>query len=124
MAGVSPDISVHGHAGMVKADPEMLRAVLMNLVLNACQAEPGGPVEVRMSSHEGMARLQVLDRGPGIPEHVRERVFEPFVTTKSGGTGLGLTIVKRLAEMQGGSVSLRAREEGGTLAEVTLPAKP
>jgi two-component system CheB/CheR fusion protein len=124
MAGVSPDISVHGDTGMLKADPEMLRAVLLNLVLNACQAEPSGSVEIRTSSGGGVARLQVLDRGPGIPEHVRERVFEPFVTTKSGGTGLGLTIVKRLAEMQGGSVSLRARDGGGTLAEVTLPAKP
>jgi signal transduction histidine kinase len=69
----------------------------------------------------GACRVSILDRGPGIPPDTRERVFEPFYTTKSGGTGLGLPVVKRLMDLQGGSITLGDREGGGTAAEITLP---
>ena len=58
--------------------------------------------------------------GARIPPEVRERVFEPFYTTKPGGTGLGLAIVKRLMERQGGTVTLEDRKGGGTVATVTV----
>jgi signal transduction histidine kinase len=123
MVDAHPQISVGGDAAVVRADPEMLRAILLNLILNACQADPDREVEVRTSVDGPLCRIQVLDRGPGIAPDLRDRVFEPFVTTKSGGTGLGLAIVKRLVEMQGGSVDLRPRDGGGTVAEVALPVK-
>jgi len=63
----------------------------------------------------------VLDRGPGIDPAIRARIFEPFFTTKHGGTGLGLAIVKRLADLQGGTVTLGDRDGGGTQACVSLP---
>ena len=106
---------------MVQADPEMLRAVMLNLVLNACQASGGQPVEIETVVDGGACRIEVRDRGPGISDDIRDRIFEPFFTTKSSGTGLGLPIVKRLMEVQGGHVRLRSRDGGGTVAEVSLP---
>ena len=68
-----------------------------------------------------MCRISIADRGQGIPDDIRERVFEPFFTTRATGTGLGLAIVRRLVELQDGTVTLRERDGGGTIAEVTLP---
>ena len=68
-----------------------------------------------------MCRISIADRGPGIPDHIRDRVFEPFFTTRATGTGLGLAIVRRLIELQDGTVTLHERTGGGTVAEVTLP---
>ena len=116
-------ITVKGDNATIQADAEMLRAVLLNLLLNACQASAGRDVEIVTAVRDGWCRIEVLDRGPGISQDSRERIFDPFFTTKSGGTGLGLPIVRRLMDAQGGSVSLSAREGGGTVAEVVLPLK-
>ena len=104
----------------VGADAEMLRATLLNLLLNACQAG-GAEVAVTAEPLGDICRISVLDRGGGITGDVMERVFEAFYTTKKTGTGLGLPIVKRLIELQGGTVTLRPRDGGGTVAELTLP---
>ena len=115
-------IEMTGDPAIVQADPELLRELLLNLVLNACQASVGtGPIVVATTAAKETCRVAILDRGPGIPDEIRHRVFEPFFTTKHGGTGLGLAIVKRLADLQGGSVTLGDREGGGTAAVVTLP---
>jgi signal transduction histidine kinase len=99
----------------------MLRAVVLNLILNACQASGGQAVEIVTTTEARVCHVAILDRGPGIPPEARDRVFEAFYTTKRGGTGLGLAIVKRLIELQGGTVSLTPREGGGTSAIVTMP---
>ena len=120
----APDLCqvvIAGGAVVARADPDMLRAVLLNLLLNACQASCGQPVEIQMSVSQGNACIEVRDRGPGISDEIREKIFDPFFTTKSSGTGLGLPIVKRLVEAQGGTVGLGPREGGGTVAEVVLP---
>jgi PAS domain S-box-containing protein len=118
-----PDASipVTGDEVTVTADPDMLRAALLNLTMNASQAAPHDEVEIRVTAHPTSCSIAVCDRGPGIPADVRERVFEPFFTTRVNGTGLGLAIVKRLVELQEGTVQLRDRVGGGTIAEVTLP---
>ena len=103
------------------ADLDMLRAALLNLAINACQAAAGAPVEIQITADHGACRIAVCDRGPGIPPDVRDRMFEPFFTTRPGGTGLGLAIVKRLVEIQDGAVRLQDRPGGGTIAEVTVP---
>ena len=123
LSGLTFECSVSGENATVNTDPEMLRAVLLNLVLNASQASGGRKVEVATEVRDGLCYIQVLDRGPGIPPEVRDRIFEPFFTTKSGGTGLGLPIVKRLMDAQGGSVSVSPRDGGGTIAEVVLPLR-
>ena len=98
----------------------MLRAALLNLLLNACQAG-STRVEVRTSSARTVCRIEVLDNGSGIPQDVIAHLFEAFYTTKKTGTGLGLPIVKRLVALQDGTISVKPREGGGTVAEVTLP---
>ena len=114
-------IQISGDDVTACADPDMLRAALLNLALNACQAAVKEDVEVRVATVNATCRISVCDRGPGIPAAVRERVFEPFFTTRVNGTGLGLAIAKRLMELQEGSVELNDRPGGGTIAEVTIP---
>jgi signal transduction histidine kinase len=89
--------------------------------MNAYHAAPDADVDIQFSADGTLCRVAVSDRGPGIPPDVRERVFEPFFTTRAGGTGLGLAIVKRLLELQDGSITLSDRPDGGTIAVVTLP---
>jgi PAS domain S-box-containing protein len=114
-------IPVSGEHIQAYADPDMLRAALLNLTLNACQAAPSQEVEVLVDGDDRMCLVAVCDRGPGIRPDIRDQVFEPFFTTRVNGTGLGLAIVKRLIELQEGTVRLADREGGGTIAEVTLP---
>jgi PAS domain S-box-containing protein len=119
---IVPSIEVQVPPGLlVRADPEMLRAALLNLLMNACQAGGSTAVNVTAAPDNGICRLVVADRGPGIGEEIRVRVFEPFFTTRAAGTGLGLAIVRRLIELQEGTVVLRDRPGGGTIAELTLP---
>jgi PAS domain S-box-containing protein len=109
----------------VMADPEMLRELSLNLLMNACQASRAHttePVRVNVTTADGACRIEILDRGAGIDSGIRDRIFEPFFTTKHGGTGLGLAIVKRLVDLQGGSVTLDDRDGGGACACVALPA--
>ena len=106
----------------VHADREMLRAMLLNLLLNACQSGASEPVEISVAVHDGKCRVEIADRGTGIPEGDLERVFEAFHTTKKSGTGLGLAIVRRLAMLQGGTIELQPRPGGGIVARIVLPA--
>jgi two-component system CheB/CheR fusion protein len=114
-------IVIGGGELTVRADPEMLRAAMLNLVLNACQAAGKEAVEVHLVADGQVGRIEVRDRGPGVPSEIRDRVFEPFFTTRTNGTGLGLAIVKRLLELQDGTAALLDRPGGGTIAEVTIP---
>jgi PAS domain S-box-containing protein len=114
-------IVIGGDELTVRADPEMLRAAMLNLVLNACQAAGKEAVEVHLVVDGQVGRIEVRDRGPGVPSEIRDRVFEPFFTTRTNGTGLGLAIVKRLLELQDGTAALLDRPGGGTIAEVTIP---
>ena len=124
-ANTEPAIDVHVPAGLfVRADPDMLRAALLNLVMNACQAGADRPVEVTAAVESTHCRVAIGDRGSGIAENIRDRVFEPFFTTRASGTGLGLAIVRRLTEIQDGTVTLRDRPGGGTIAELTIPLAP
>jgi two-component system sensor histidine kinase HydH len=107
----------------VWCDSRKIKQVLINLVQNALDVSPaGGAIELRVLRGEGAdARVEVRDRGPGVSEAVRDRVFEPGVTTKPAGSGLGLAIARGLARQHGGDLALRPREGGGCVAELTLP---
>ncbi len=120
-----PSVDIIGPAPLrVQADPDMLRAALLNLLMNACQAGAGARIDIELAAEETVCRIAISDRGPGIAPEIRDRVFEPFFTTRTAGTGLGLAIVKRLLELQDGRVVLRDRQGGGTTADVTLPLAP
>ncbi len=106
----------------VSIDPERCRSILENLIRNAI--ESGGDesqVEVEVSAEGASVFVDVLDRGAGIASADRARVFDPFYTTKSRGTGIGLAICERFASAAGGRIELAAREGGGTRARFELP---
>jgi PAS domain S-box-containing protein len=105
----------------VRADREMLRDVLLNLVLNACQSGSTEPIEVSLHEDATSCAIEIADRGAGFGGVDPERLFEAFHTTKKSGTGLGLAIVRRLVTMQDGTIVLLPRDGGGAIARVTLP---
>lgn len=106
----------------VLGDPEQLRPVFLNVLLNAAQAQHGtGEVSIGLARHDGLVLLSFADRGPGIPAEVREHIFEPFFTTKHRGTGLGLAIARRVLELHGGRIAARFPDGGGTVIEIALP---
>lgn len=114
-----------GDAPIVRGDRRKLRQVLINLVQNALDASPpGDEVRLRARAQGDGAVVDVLDRGPGPPAELGERVFEPGVTTKETGHGLGLTIARALARQHGGDLTLARREGGGCLAALSLPGAP
>ena len=122
------DPAVTAPALWYRGDADALRGLLMNLVQNALAAMPGGgtlSVRVRAEGSGGTraAVLEVADTGEGIPESLRDRIFEPFVTGRPGGTGLGLAIARKIAEDHGGSIGFETGAEG-TIFRVRLPAGP
>jgi PAS domain S-box-containing protein len=116
------DIRVPHTGAVVRADREMVRAALLNLLMNACQSGSVEPVEVVVSEENGQCRVDIADRGSGLGDVDPERLFEAFHTTKKSGTGLGLAIVRRLASLQGGAVTLARRDGGGAIASLILPS--
>lgn len=108
---------------VAEADEDQVQQLLVNLVLNALDAMPdGGEIEVRLESREGQAELRVLDTGPGIPESLFPTLFDPFVSTKETGIGLGLAVSHRIAARHGGDLSAVNRPEGGACFVLRLPA--
>jgi len=106
-------------------DPEQIRQVLLNLILNAIQAMKGpGSITVSTESISGEAILRVRDHGPGLPGDNPHEIFDLFFTTKAGGTGLGLPIAYRLIEQHGGRIEAANHPEGGALFTVHLPYEP
>jgi len=118
------DFALPLQAVAVAGDADQLRQVLVNLLLNAAQALSGqGRLVIALSVAGGYAELTVDDDGPGIPPQERERVFQPFVTTKapSEGTGLGLALCRKLVEAHEGTISAAASPLGGARLLVSLP---
>ena len=94
---------------------------LTTRVLNAVHAVQGkGGIRVAARASDEMCTIAVADSGPGIPPKVREKLFTPFFTTKSRGTGLGLSTAKRFVEAQGGSIAIDCPASGGTTVVIQL----
>jgi nitrogen fixation/metabolism regulation signal transduction histidine kinase len=124
-------VRFEGEPGDLRGDRDQLTQVLLNLVSNGCiaaeeraQGDPAGPApEVRVTSSvggPGRLRWTVWDNGAGIPASVRDRLFEPYVTTRKGGTGLGLAITYRIVTDHGGTLTARS-DTSGTTFVVELP---
>ena len=106
----------------VWADGDQLKQVFLNLALNALQAMPdGGRLEVDSQAVQGGVVVHFRDTGVGIPETIREQLFEPFCTTRAGGTGLGLAVARRIVDAHSGGITLESEAGCGTTATVWLP---
>jgi signal transduction histidine kinase len=103
-------------------DTRQIRQMLLHLVKNAVEAMPeGGKLSIAYTEENGWGRITIRDTGMGMAEDSMERAKDPFFTTKTYGTGLGLTMVERIVQAHGGNFSLRTREGGGMEATVKLP---
>ncbi|MCP5143172.1 MAG: HAMP domain-containing protein [Gammaproteobacteria bacterium] len=110
-------------AACAEIDVDRVQQVLLNLLRNACEAAPAdGAIVLRLMNADGLARIEMHNGGAPIPDHVRERLFEPFFTTRAQGTGLGLSIVRRLVEAHGGVMEIESDATHGTRFRVCLPA--
>jgi signal transduction histidine kinase len=123
----------------IDCDPALLHRALLNVIRNAVEAmadlPPGSlrvlTLDARPHAHrrpagpaQSMIALSIRDTGPGIPPEVRERMFNPFFTTRATGTGLGLAIVHRIVDAHGGRTAVRNPRGGGAIVELLLPVFP
>ena len=116
------EVSISSDDVTVRGDAEQLREVFLNLLLNAAQSmQDGGRIGVVFSETADTCTARVEDDGPGIPEEIRERIFDPFFSTRNTGTGLGLAIARRIVEAHAGEISICCPKNGGTVATVVLP---
>jgi two-component system, NtrC family, sensor histidine kinase HydH len=108
----------------LESDPEQLKQVLLNLVINAIQAMPrGGEIAVTVDVSAGAAVISVRDQGTGVaPEHL-DRIFDPFFTTKESGTGLGLSVAHQVITQHGGFIAAKPNPDGGMTFSITLPLR-
>ncbi len=119
---IGVELSLDRKLPALKADKKLIQQLLWNLILNALQAmDAGGRLSVSTARTDGSVVVLVRDTGRGIPEADRTNVFKPFFTTKHQGTGLGLTISRRIVEQHGGSLTLESVEKAGTTCSVRLP---
>ena len=109
----------------IQAHAAMLRQIMVSIVANAIDAMPhGGELRLEWLVQGPALKVRVIDSGLGIHEDVRQALFRPFFSTKSGGLGIGLALVKRMLEQWGGQISLRPAPERGTCVEMTFPLAP
>lgn len=122
--GVVLRTSLDQSLGPVPHDPNQMRQVLLNLVKNAAEAmTTGGQVTVFTRARDGKAEIEVRDNGPGLPEDLARKAFEPFYTTKEHGTGLGLPVCFRIMHDHGGDIRMESAPGKGCAVTVTLPGE-
>jgi signal transduction histidine kinase len=116
-------VRVDAEPATLQVDPVRLRQVINNLARNAVEA--GSPEVAIEGRRVGTSdyMIRVLDRGPGIGEEAKSRIFEPFFSTRRGGTGLGLAVCSGIVRAHAGSIIAQEREGGGTEIAVTLPTQ-
>jgi two-component system sensor histidine kinase PilS (NtrC family) len=120
--GISVTVDAPAGGVPLQAAPGQLRQVLWNLIRNAAEVMPaGGPIAVRVRREGDRATLSVSDRGPGIPSDRVERIFEPFYSTKPGGTGLGLATVARIVADHAGTIDVDSPPGAGATFTIRLP---
>ncbi|MFP5261663.1 MAG: sensor histidine kinase [Blastocatellia bacterium] len=109
---------------IVKGDADLLKQALLNVIINGCQAMPeGGPLKLTtLRGSDGSARIMITDRGVGISEEGRDRIFNLYYTTKKGGTGIGLAQAFRAVQLHNGQIRFDSEVGVGTTFEIILPA--
>jgi PAS domain S-box-containing protein len=123
--GAQVEVVFDGNDVSLTGDGQLMKALFVNLMLNAAQAMGGhGRIELAVTREAGSCRVEVKDSGPGIASSIEADVFEPFFTTKARGGGLGLPIARRTAELHGGTLTFSCPPNGGTIMTVQLPLQP
>ncbi len=113
----------------VQLDPEQLKEVIINIIINACEAMGlGGSIVIHEKIHGERGKIKstailISDNGPGIPDTIQSKIMEPFFTTKEEGTGLGLSIAARIVQEHGGRLDIESKEGSGSTFIITLPAE-
>jgi signal transduction histidine kinase len=121
------DVELRGEFGAVEGDEVLLRQAFSNLMRNALEAcadaavAPAIVVQSEVDAGQKVSRIAVTDNGPGIPAHLRERVFRPFFTSKRSGTGLGLALVQKIIVFHNGRIAAATAPQGGASLQIALP---
>ena len=113
----------------IDVDPEQLKELLVNIIVNACEAmTEGGSIVIREEVEQNrfnvpQAIVRVRDNGPGIPDSIQKKIFQPFFTTKEEGTGLGLSIASRIIKDHNGQIEVESKRGDGAIFTIRLPAR-
>jgi signal transduction histidine kinase len=103
-------------------DADLLKQAALNVIQNGAQAMPeGGTLEVVLEEHWKSAVLRIADEGPGIPDEIREKIFDLYFTTKSGGSGIGLAMTYRILQLHHGSIEVQSSQDHGTEFLLRIP---
>ena len=129
--GIHVTIDIPGEIPAIPMDEAQIEQALVNIIQNAVDAmDSGGELIFKFSTYESKGcnmpegvELTIQDTGMGIPEELREQIFQPFFTTKTKGTGLGLTIVKKIIDHHQGQITLESAPEQGTIVRIQIPLK-
>jgi len=123
-SGIAVETEISENLPQIRADLQLLKRVLINLVTNSVQAMPdGGKLTLTgQTTPESQVSLSVQDTGVGIPEAIRNRIFTPLFTTKPRGQGFGLAVCKRVMEAHGGTISFESQEGKGAKFTIQFPA--
>jgi signal transduction histidine kinase len=123
--GVRIERQLPGVPLLVRADSDLLKQALLNVVLNGVQAMPhGGTLNIRGSKHDEAVMIEVCDEGSGIPSDIRDKIYNLYFTTKKTGTGIGLAMTYKVMQLHHGSVDFESVDGHGTTFRLRLPALP
>jgi signal transduction histidine kinase len=107
---------------MVNIDADLLKQAALNVIQNGAQAMPGGgTLRVVLEEQRKHALLRIADEGPGIPEDIREKIFDLYFTTKAGGSGIGLAMTYRIVQLHYGSIEVQSNPGRGTEFLLRIP---
>ena len=121
---INVELDVPDPDPILEMDEQLMRKMILHLVRNAIDAMPdGGTLTIAVREQRGWVTMTFSDTGVGIAEAIQERAVDPFFTTKTYGTGLGLTLVEKIVEIHGGNFSLTQKTDGGMEARINLPEK-
>jgi signal transduction histidine kinase len=123
LAGITLDLENHSGPAVMRADADMIKQVILNLVTNAMEAmRDGGRLRLTVGRGPDSVTLEVADSGPGIPASLRDKVFQLYFTTKARGSGIGLAMTYRAVQMHNGTIAFTSEEGQGTTFQLQFPA--
>ncbi len=121
---INVELDISDPDPILEMDEHLMRKMILHLVRNAMDAMPdGGTLTITVYQQKGWVKISFADTGMGLAEPLQERAVDPFFTTKTYGTGLGLTLVEKIVAIHGGNFSLTRNPDGGMEARINLPEK-